>query len=184
MDICKQNHEPEDAQQKNRLLTEYQVCEQSIEHYETLVWHTASIFLVLSITGLGFFLRDINCPSWARCIMICTAAGVVMIVLLSWKAILARWWSYQQVKWYRMREIEKDLEFWNSRYIHHLDAPKSEDSDNQSDDNNKCRLNNLKEKTLSGYQNISAKNKLIFIIHTVIIAWFVRAAIEAVLIVT
>jgi hypothetical protein len=96
------------------LFKEYEICTKEASRLESNVWHTALLFSIGSGAGLIYFIKEsiISKGDYIKLgLSVSLFAFFSMIVSLVWWRMARRWWSIQQLKYERMREIEKALGF-------------------------------------------------------------------------
>ena len=92
------------APERHTLLKEYEVCQDSVESLEALVWQSAATIGLVSVGTLA--LVATSRPSIPTIIIVgaFSTAGTVL-----WWRLANRWWSVQRTKLQRMWDIEEDL---------------------------------------------------------------------------
>lgn len=107
------------------LLEEYKSCDERVGRLDGLMWQTAAIVFPISLAGFAFF-GIIPAHSREQFLVI-LAAGIGSIALLTtWLLLSIRWYGYQKLAFYRMREIEPVLGFWQYRYAAFIRLASSE----------------------------------------------------------
>jgi len=104
------------------LLKEYELCTGDANHLEEVIWATAGVLVTASIAGIGFLGGSI--PSNPRPYDYLLRAGIALLSVIfvwSWRIIASRWYSIQRVMYYRILEIEEELDMYKERYVSHLD---------------------------------------------------------------
>lgn len=100
---------------REALLVEYQIAQSDIERIDRQFWQAAQVFIPLSIAGLGYFATLEKHSVQTLTTMSIIGIGS-SIIIWAWFRIIDRWWVYQAVLRYRMREIESELGLWSYRY--------------------------------------------------------------------
>ena len=104
------------------LLREYELCTSDANHLEEVIWTTAGVLITASIAGVGFLGGTI--PASARPYDYLLRVGIALLSVIfvwSWKIIASRWYSIQRMMYYRIIEIEEELDMYKERYISYLD---------------------------------------------------------------
>lgn len=142
---------PEEAQPEH-LLKEYELCWQGVQHHNTRLWMSASIFVsgsIVALTWLGT--RPLAANNWAEFSLVAIVAFVIGLVLWSYLRIFGSWEVLDRVDFYRAEEIEKSLKLWRIRYrMRSHEQPVSAEEDSK-------RLNAMRE-TVASRLGISAKD--------------------------
>jgi hypothetical protein len=105
-------------QQVNILLKEYELCQSYTGDLEKFIWTTASILVPSSIAGFAYL--GINISTNAKIIEYVFPIGVSVLSILFiwyWRTMVARWYSFQKVTYFRASEIEEQLGMYKDRYI-------------------------------------------------------------------
>lgn len=103
------------TQKQEALLAEYRACGELVTRLDNLIWQTASIFFPITLAGFAFFGTSSHHTIEQFFTTIATGIGSTTL-LLAWYFLSRRWYVYEQVAFYRIREIEKELGFWHERY--------------------------------------------------------------------
>jgi hypothetical protein len=104
------------------LLKEYELCTNDANHLEEVIWTTAGILFTASIAGIGVLGGTVPAsPKPYDYLLRITLSILSIIFLWSWKAIASRWYSIQRMMYYRIVEIEEELEMYKERYVSYLD---------------------------------------------------------------
>ena len=104
------------------LLTEYGLASNNASHLEDSIWNTAAILVTGSIAGLA--LLGGNVPDSPRLYdyLLRTAVGALSIVLVFWWMKMASvWYFIQNMLYFRIVEIEEELDLYSERYITYID---------------------------------------------------------------
>jgi hypothetical protein len=104
-------------QEEKRLLKEYELCQDSSQTLESVIWQTGAVIGIGSIGSLALVAKDQ--PSWQ------VAAIIGLLVVLTarlWWFMAKRWWSIQHAKFLRMCHIEETLGLYQTRYVYYLDG--------------------------------------------------------------
>lgn len=104
---------------QNRLLVEYEVAHSKVAKWDTATWQSAAIFLSASLAGF-VVVAQISNFSIYRTFLVCIIGLTAILVLSGWFRLIQRWHRYKRITYYRIREIEGELDFWQNRYILHL----------------------------------------------------------------
>jgi len=104
------------------LLKEYELCTNDANHLEEAIWTTAGILFTASIAGIGVLGGTVPAnPKPYDYLLRITLSMLSIIFLWSWKVIASRWYSIQRMMYYRIVEIEEELEMYKERYVSCLD---------------------------------------------------------------
>jgi len=99
------------------LLKEYELCWQGIQHHNTRVWNSASVFLAGSVVAITWIATKLfEMDEWVEFCSIAIVALVICAVLYSYLRIFYSWVLLDRVEFYRAEEIEKFLKLWRIRY--------------------------------------------------------------------
>lgn len=104
------------------LLKEYELCTGDANHLEEVIWATAGVLVTASIAGIGFLGGTI--PSNPGPYDYLLRAGIALLSVIfvwSWRIIASRWYSIQRMMYYRILEIEEELDMYKERYVSYLD---------------------------------------------------------------
>jgi hypothetical protein len=104
------------------LLKEYEISRINADHLEDSIWKTAAVFVSASIAGLGLLGGTI--PESPRLFDYMLRAGiaVVSIVLVYWwKKMASVWYFVQNMLYFRVVEIEEELDLYSESYISYID---------------------------------------------------------------
>ncbi len=138
--VNERQQEPLQDWERQALLTEYQTCQQENSAESSSYWTLTSIFIGFSSALLGglvygvlsnkFLLQAIlskdadqlqNNEILLFGIITCLISIAVLFILYFLKRWLKRVSFLQQINFYRMRDIERDLGMWASWRIHGVD---------------------------------------------------------------
>lgn len=105
------------------ILEEYRLSQEYIISIHERIWQIGAILIAAS---LGAFAIVASQSSIAISTLVASVmAGIVStLVLVIWFFIRERFTFLMEVSFYRMREIEGELELWRNRYIDFLDNPR------------------------------------------------------------
>lgn len=121
----KNDQEPKPSSSNSQievLLKEYELCTNDANHLEEVIWTTAGVLITASIAGVGLLGSTI--PPNARPYDYLFRAGIAVLSVIfvwSWRIIASRWYSIQRMMYYRIIEIEEELEMYKERYVSYLD---------------------------------------------------------------
>ena len=104
---------------QDRLLVEYEVAHSKVAKWDNATWQSAAIFLSASLAGF-VVVAQISNFSIYRTFLVCIIGLTAIFVLSGWYRLIQRWHRYKRITYYRIREIEGELDFWQNRYIQHL----------------------------------------------------------------
>jgi len=100
---------------QDALLQEYKICSEQVARLDNLIWQTASIIFPITLAGFAFFGSSVRHTIEQFFVIVATAVGSIAL-LTAWYLLSRRWYVYQRVGFYRMREIEEQLGLWHYRY--------------------------------------------------------------------
>jgi hypothetical protein len=107
------------------LLQEYQQCDEQVRHLDNLTWTTASVIFPINLAGLSY----VALATTHTVNRFAVVGGIALgstVLLGAWYFLSRAWYSYQSIAFYRMREIEVELELWHYRYSLFLRQSKEE----------------------------------------------------------
>lgn len=138
--------------QPEHLLKEYELCWQGVQHHNTRLWMSASIFVsggIIALTWLGA--RPLAQGNWAEFSLTAVIALAIGLVLWLYLRIFDSWEVLDRVEFYRAEEIEKHLKLWRIRYrLRSHEQASSTDEDS-------ARLNRMRQ-IVASRLNIPVKN--------------------------
>jgi hypothetical protein len=102
-------------QEQEALLGEYAGCAEKVSRLDALIWQTASVLLPITLAGLAYFGIQTK-HSLDRFFTIAIVGIGSITLILAWYLLSRTWYFYQRVAFFRMREIEKELDLWHYRY--------------------------------------------------------------------
>jgi hypothetical protein len=102
------------------LLRECEFCTIDANHLEDSIWAATGILVTASIAGMGFLSSSASQDMYGLVVRLIIAVVSIFIVWI-WYNIVRRWYSIQQVMYYRTEEIEKELGMLKNRYVKALD---------------------------------------------------------------
>ena len=95
------------------LLKEYELCQVSVQHLDSMIWKTSA--------GMGFgslgtlaLLGGLKIEDWRMALPI---GLLVVSATWIWWLMATRWWDVTAFKRLRMRHIEEDLKMYQTRYV-------------------------------------------------------------------
>jgi hypothetical protein len=104
------------------LLKEYELCTNDANHLEEVIWTTAGVLITASIAGVGFLGGTIPTKPTPYDYLLRAGIALPSIAFVwSWRIIASRWYSIQRMMYYRIIEIEDELDMYKERYIAYLD---------------------------------------------------------------
>jgi hypothetical protein len=111
------------------LLKEYDIAHSDAAQLENNTWNTAAILITGSIAGLALLGGTIPDNPKLYDYLLRTAIGALSITLVYWwKRMASVWYFVQNMLYYRIVEIEEELDLFSERYIYYLDrASKGEE---------------------------------------------------------
>lgn len=106
----------EDAKPEH-LLKEYELCWKGVEHHNTRLWTSASIFVsggIIVLTWLGT--RPLATGNWAEFTLTTIIGLAIGLVLWFYLKIFSSWEVLDRIEFYRAEEIERHLKLWRINY--------------------------------------------------------------------
>ena len=104
------------------LLREYALSRTNAEHLEDSIWNTAAVLVTGSIAGLALLGGSVPDSPRAYDYLLRAAIGAVSIILVYWwKRMASVWYFVQKMLYYRIVEIEEELDLYSESYIIYLD---------------------------------------------------------------
>lgn len=97
------------------LLEEYKSCDALVGRLDTLIWQMASIVFPITLAGLSYFGVSLGHSLSEFAVVAIVGYGAIAL-LLTWYFLAQRWYRYQQIAFFRMREIETITNMWHYRY--------------------------------------------------------------------
>jgi hypothetical protein len=130
-------------EEKERLLREYELCQDAAQNLESTIWQTST---VIGIGSIGTFLLVVKeDPCWLVAALI---GGLVTTTNCIWWHMAKRWWSIQHTKFFRMRHIEECVGFGQTRYLQYLDALTKLDDGEEEKERREKAVKALRERYL------------------------------------
>jgi hypothetical protein len=101
-----------------RLLEEYKLCQNKTQQIEDTIWKTSG---AIGFSSLGTFIATLfqNDPKWQTALILGFLVSAMSII---WWFMAQRWWNIQHATFLRMKHLEKELHFYQVRYIYHKDG--------------------------------------------------------------
>lgn len=158
-------------------LLEYRTCQDSISDHEARIWQSATVFVSISIAGLSLVTQRLG-PSIGGLLVVFTSSVLSITILLLWYKLVNRWWSFQNVLWYRMQELDVKLGMRRNLYMLSMDKSPSWHLDQITDRSGFERLNNTLGKA---HVATKAKTYLRRIVVLIVMAWMLLSITEIVL---
>lgn len=104
------------------LLVEYRRSSDNASHLEDSIWNTAAVLVTGSIAGLALIGGNIPDSPRPYDYVLRAAIGVISIVLVFWwKKMSSVWYSVQNILYFRIVEIEEELDLYSESYIIYSD---------------------------------------------------------------
>jgi hypothetical protein len=104
------------------LLKEYELSYSNANHLENSIWNTAAILVTGSIAGLALLGGTIPVSPRPYDYLLRAAIGALSIILVYWwKKMASVWYFIQNMLYFRIVEIEEELDLYNESYINYLD---------------------------------------------------------------
>ena len=154
---------------KNALLQEYQQCDEKISRLDSLIWQTASVIFPITLAGFGYFGLSVNHTSEQFFILAAVSIGSITL-LVTWYLLSRTWHSYQSIAFYRMREIEKELDLWHYRYSFFVRKSAKQRKIFLEHAENKDRYTKI-EKSISGFYKVGLRATTTIITIIFVTGW-------------
>jgi len=104
------------------LLKEYELSRTNAEHLEDSIWNTAAILVTGSIAGLALLGGTIPDSPRPYDYLLRAAIGALSIILIYWwKKMASVWYFIQNLLYFRIVEIEEELDLYSESYITYID---------------------------------------------------------------
>lgn len=152
------------------LLKEYELCQKAGHHFENNIWQSIAVFTTLSIAGISF-LAQLNAQSSRVLILKIGVACIFIIILALWKGMMARWNSMQFTEYYRMTEIEEELNMWRERYLKYMS--RASIGSNQALEDEEPQYINLRRKLGRGYVGPRVRESINLVAWLLLISWVI-----------
>lgn len=110
---------------QDALLQEYARCDEKIGRLDSLVWQMAAILFPLTIGAFAFFGLSATHGAEQFAVVLVVALGSSTFIF-TWYRLALQWHGYQDIAYYRMREIETELGMWHYRYAGLMSQQKNE----------------------------------------------------------
>jgi hypothetical protein len=98
------------------LIEEYKLCHDYATHMNSITWQMAAVLFPVSLAGLAFMFSISSNPGLLRLMLVVVVSSISITTLWAWLQLFMRWFSYEQIAFYRMAEIEEELGLWLVRY--------------------------------------------------------------------
>jgi hypothetical protein len=104
------------------LLKEYELSSTNAAHLENTIWSTAAVLVTGSIAGLALLGGTIPESPRPYDYLLRAAIGALSIILVYWwKKMASVWYFVQNMLYFRIVEIEEELDLYSERYILNID---------------------------------------------------------------
>ncbi|NLX05969.1 MAG: hypothetical protein GXY33_12590 [Phycisphaerae bacterium] len=118
--------EPQPAMEADRdlLLREYELCQNSAQRLEGRVWSGAVLMGVVSLAAFVIGLLFLPAVRAETGLFFLLDLGILsVVVVVVWWLMANRWCAVQRTCYLRMYHIEQQLGMFQLRYMHYLDEP-------------------------------------------------------------
>ena len=109
-----------EEQRTNVLLTEYEVCLADVSQLDSDIWQSGSMLVGVSILLISLLFQR-QAQSWVVFAKVLGTAAFGLTVTFIWHKLFSGWLRLIYINFYRMREIEEELDMRRERYIGSLD---------------------------------------------------------------
>jgi hypothetical protein len=104
------------------LLKEYELSRTNADHLEDSIWNTAVILVTGSIAGMALLGGTIpESPGPYDYILRASVGALSIILVYWWKSMASAWYFVQNMLFYRVVEIEEELDLYSESYIIYID---------------------------------------------------------------
>ena len=104
------------------LMKEYDLSRVNANHLEDSIWNTAAILVTGSIAGLALLGGTIPDNPGLYDYLLRAAIGALSITLIIWwKRMASVWYFIQNMLYYRIVEIEEELDLFSESYISYIE---------------------------------------------------------------
>lgn len=104
------------------LLKEYELSRTNADHLEDSIWSTAAVLVTGSIAGLALLGGTIPDSPRPYDYLLRAAIGALSIILVYWwKKMASVWYFVQNMLYFRIVEIEEELDLYSESYISYID---------------------------------------------------------------
>jgi hypothetical protein len=104
------------------LLKEYELSRTNADHLEEIIWSTAAVLITGSIAGLALLGGTIPDSPRPYDYLVRLAIGILSIVLVYWwKTMASVWYFVQNMLYFRIVEIEEELDLYSESYIIYIE---------------------------------------------------------------
>jgi hypothetical protein len=104
------------------LLKEYELSSANAAHLENTIWSTAAVLVTGSIAGLALLGGTIPDSPRPYDYLLRAAVGALSIIFIYWwKKMASVWYFVQNLLYFRIVEIEEELDLYSERYIIYID---------------------------------------------------------------
>lgn len=104
------------------LLKEYELSRTTADNLENGIWNTAAILVTGSIAGLALLGGTIPDSPKPYDYLLRAAIGALSITLVYWwKKMASVWYFIQNMLYFRIVEIEEELDLYSESYITYVD---------------------------------------------------------------
>jgi len=156
------------------LLKEYELAKNNADHLEEIIWNTAAVLITGSIAGLALLGGTIPDSPRPYDYLLRTAVGALSIILVFWwKKMASIWYFVQNMLYYRVNEIEEELDLYSERYITYIhNAARGEKYPH------KPRVNAMISVMLAQYKPLNVPRTVAHIGWVLIFVWLVFLAAQ------
>lgn len=104
------------------LLKEYELSRTNANHLEEIIWSTAAVLVTGSIAGLALLGGTIPDSPRPYDYILRAAIGALSVILVYWwKKMVSVWYFVQNMLYFRIVEIEEELDLYSESYIIYID---------------------------------------------------------------
>jgi len=140
-------NDPSESNDMTQLLKEYELCWQGIQHTNTRLWTSASIFLAGSIVALVKMVElPLSYECWPKFISVSVVSFVIIVVLCLYRFVFKSMVLLDRIDILRSEEIEKSIGLWRMRY--HSFIYENPNQTNNMNENESKRLKSMQEEVI------------------------------------
>ncbi len=104
------------------LLKEYELSRTNANDQEESIWNTAAVLVTGSIAGLALLGGTIPDSPMPYDYLLRAAIGALSVILVYWwKKMASVWYFIQNMLYFRIVEIEEELDLYSESYISYID---------------------------------------------------------------
>lgn len=102
-----------------QVLKEYELCQDTVAKLEDTIWKTSAAIGLGSLGTLVLVISQREKLEWQSILVVGLLVSVTSLV---WWFMAKRWWDIQHATFLRMKHLEEELHYYQTRYIYHKDG--------------------------------------------------------------